>query len=104
MTLATPSAFVPLPSSASLPEPDGELTVAGQITRDYLKRYEQRRQAGLHNGPPLKGLRMYLYQWHMDRDASNRASQQRSVFYETSGAAGVQTAPAAADGGGADAE
>jgi hypothetical protein len=74
------------------------------ITRDYLKRYEQRRQAGLHNGAPLKGLRMYLYQWHMDRDASNRASPQRSVFYETSGAAGVQTAPAAADGGGADAE
>ena len=26
---------------------------------------------------------MYLYQWHMDRDASNRQSPQRSVFYET---------------------
>ena len=38
MTLATPSAFTPLPSSDSLPEPDGELTVAGQITRDYLTR------------------------------------------------------------------
>ena len=38
MTLATPSAFTPLPSSDSLPEPDGELTIAGQITRDYLTR------------------------------------------------------------------
>lgn len=77
------------------------------ITRDYLRRYEQRREAGLHHGPPLRGLRMYLYEWHMDRDASNRASPERLVFYETRGATGVvATAATGSDaiGGDADAE
>jgi hypothetical protein len=63
------------------------------ITRDYLKRYEQRRQAGLHNGPPLKGLRMYQFTWQMDRDASNAASPMKALFFETDGAKGVEAKP-----------
>ena len=110
--LQKPEYFAPLPSrfmrlqmlKGLEEERKGRPQHLAAITRDYLQRYEQRRKAGLHNGPPLKGLRMYLYQWQMNRDASNRASPQRTVFYETSGAVGVQTAPAAADGGGADAE
>src|SRR5215213_2617178 len=37
-----------------------------RVFGDYLRRYERRRAAGLHQGPALKGLRAYETVWTMD--------------------------------------
>jgi glucosyl-dolichyl phosphate glucuronosyltransferase len=39
--------------------------------RDCLDRYEQRRRAGLHDGAPLDGVRLYEMRWTLQPDASN---------------------------------
>ena len=54
-----------------------------RVLRDYLDRYERRRAAGLHQGPPLKGVRLYELYWTMDRSASNVATPERkTLVYE----------------------
>ena len=53
------------------------------MLRDYLARYERRRAAGEHDGPPLRGVRVYENGWLMDRDASNVATpERRTLLYE----------------------
>jgi hypothetical protein len=68
-----------------------------RVFGDYLRRYEQRRRAGLHHGPALKGLRAYEVVWTMDRTASNvRTPDRRTVLYESPATgAGPASAPAA---------
>jgi len=39
--------------------------------RDCLDRYEERRRAGLHDGEPLAGVRLYEMQWTLQPDAAN---------------------------------
>src|SRR5262249_10968120 len=39
--------------------------------RDCLDRYEERRRAGLHDGAPLEGVRLYEMRWTLHPDASN---------------------------------
>jgi glycosyltransferase involved in cell wall biosynthesis len=39
--------------------------------RDCLDRYEERRRAGLHDGAPLDGVRLYEMRWALQSDASN---------------------------------
>ena len=39
--------------------------------RDCLDRYEERRRAGLHDGAPLEGVRLYEMRWTLQPDASN---------------------------------
>jgi len=41
--------------------------------RDCLDRYEERRRAGLHDGAPLDGVRLYEMRWTLRPDASNVA-------------------------------
>ena len=54
------------------------------LCHDYLARYEQRRLAGLHQGPPLKGLRLYRYEWTIQPDAANAATPDRvTLIYDT---------------------
>jgi len=38
---------------------------------DCLRRYEQRRLAGGHRGPPLRGIRLYRVSWRLDPWARN---------------------------------
>lgn len=38
-----------------------------EAIRDCLRRYEQRRRAGLHSGPALRGVRLYKVEWRIDR-------------------------------------
>lgn len=38
---------------------------------DCLRRYEKLRLAGLHEGPPLQGMRLYEEQWQIDARAEN---------------------------------
>lgn len=42
-----------------------------QALRDCLVRYERLRLAGLHDGPPLRGLKIYELEWKLDPKASN---------------------------------
>jgi len=50
---------------------------AGSETRvraaleDILRRYEARRAAGRHRGPPLKAIRLYSVSWDLEPDAAN---------------------------------
>lgn len=99
--LEKPAYFAPLPSRFMRLHMLRGIKEAGQgkpahlenITRDYLKRYDERRTAGLHNGPPLKGLRLYEFSWQTDKDASNAASPKKTLFFETAGAKGVEAKP-----------
>jgi len=53
--------------------------------RDTLARYELRRIAGLHNGPPLRGIRLYALKWRLDTSAHNRdRPDERKLLYEVS--------------------
>lgn len=61
------------------------------ITADYLTRYEERRKAGLHSGPPLKGLRMYQFHWTMVLDGSNADKPDLSLMYQTDSVKGIVT-------------
>ena len=42
-----------------------------QALRDCLRRYERRRRAGLHDGPALRGIRLYRLTWELVPGASN---------------------------------
>lgn len=47
---------------------DGRLR---QALADILRRYEIRREAGEHEGPPLRGLRLYTVTWDLEPYAAN---------------------------------
>ena len=54
-----------------------------KLLRDYLDRYERRRARHLHDGPPLKGIRLYELYWTMDRGATNvDRPERRTLVYE----------------------
>jgi len=42
-----------------------------QALLDCLRRYERRRRAGLHDGPALRGMRLYQLTWALLPGASN---------------------------------
>lgn len=53
------------------------------VLRGYLDRYERRRAAGAHRGPPLAGIRLYELYWTMDRSARNVTTpERRTLVYE----------------------
>lgn len=56
--------------NAMLQAPDGRARVATALA-DCLARYERRRRAGEHDGPPLSGLRLYHAHWRLDPAARN---------------------------------
>lgn len=43
----------------------------GDALRDVLRRYEERRRAGHHDGPALQGLKLYRFYWKLDPWARN---------------------------------
>jgi len=54
------------------------------LCREYLDRYEARRVAGLHNGPPLRGLRLYRYEWTLEPTAANAATPDHvTLIYDS---------------------
>lgn len=52
------------------PQSDSLLRVG---VRDVAQRYERLRQAGRHDGPPLRSLRLYAAHWRILPDARNAA-------------------------------
>lgn len=54
-----------------------------KVLGDYLRHYEKRRAAGLHDGPPLVGIRLYERYWTMSYRATNAAAPDRTtLLYE----------------------
>lgn len=43
-----------------------------RAARDCLRRYERRRLAGLHDGPPLKSVRLYEAIWRFEKWTGDR--------------------------------
>ena len=50
--------------------------------RDCLDRYEERRRAGLHDGEPLAGVRLYEMQWTLQPDAANAETPDSRRFID----------------------
>jgi hypothetical protein len=55
-----------------------QMSTAGDATRrmteaveNCLDRYERLRGNGVHDGPPLRAMRLYLFHWRLRDDASN---------------------------------
>lgn len=63
----------------------GKFTRQEAVTRNTLAHYEKRRKAGEHNGPPLKAIRLYRFDWKMDRDATNARKPDRVTLLYDSG-------------------
>ena len=50
---------------------------------DVYARYERRRTAGRHEGPPLSAVRLYQLRWALDADARNAQHPDvRELLYE----------------------
>jgi hypothetical protein len=50
---------------------------------DVYARYERRRKAGDHDGPPLQAVRLYRLQWTLQPDAGNAMEPDaRALVYE----------------------
>ena len=63
------------------------------VTRNTLAHYEKRRNAGEHHGPPLKAIRLYQFDWTMDKDASNAKKPDRvTLLYDSADPAAAQRA------------
>jgi hypothetical protein len=46
--------------------------------RDTLERYEARRKAGLHDGPPLRAIRLREQRWRLSASGANRDRPEAS--------------------------
>jgi hypothetical protein len=51
-------------------QPGNETKVHAALT-DILRRYEERRIAGRHDGPAFRGLRLYSLAWDLEPNAAN---------------------------------
>jgi hypothetical protein len=55
-----------------------------EAVRDVLARYERRRTEGRHDGPRLRGARLYEVAWTLRPDASNvERPERRTLLVET---------------------
>ena len=97
--LSDPAYFAPMPlhfqrltfGALKKPSPRRE-----KVLGDYLRRYEQLRTAGRHDGPPIVGIRLYERYWDMDRYATNaRRPDRTTLLYEYRPGASPTPAPAA---------
>ncbi len=53
------------------------------MLRDYLAYYERLRAAGKHDGPRLRGVRLYEVHWELDRQARTAGQPgKRTLLYE----------------------
>lgn len=53
-----------------------------ELLKDSLSRYEARRVAALHHGPPLRAIRLYRMEWSLDSDARNIDAPDRRQLLE----------------------
>ena len=53
----------------------GDARQAESVTQGLLTLYENRRKAHLHDGPPLKSIRLYQVTWLMNKDATEESKR-----------------------------
>ena len=84
--LRDPKYFAPMPAiyqRLNFQRAAGRPGLRDPMLADYLRRYEQLRLAGRHDGPKLKGIRLYEWLWTMNADASNaRSPDRQTLLYE----------------------
>jgi hypothetical protein len=51
--------------------PEQRQRLLNEACHDFLVQYEMLRRAGYHDGPPLRGIRLYQLQWQLDPHAQN---------------------------------
>lgn len=51
--------------------PEQRKRLLNEACHDFLVQYERLRRAGYHDGPPLRGIRLYQLQWQLDPQAPN---------------------------------
>jgi hypothetical protein len=62
----------------------GKTAKQAMVARETLKHYEQRRQAKQHDGPPLQAIRLYRFDWKMNKDATNAKQPDRvTLLYDS---------------------
>ncbi len=59
------------PANALVDQYSADLTAAGPALQAALDRYDELRLAGQHDGPPLRGMRLYGVGWDLQADAGN---------------------------------
>ena len=83
VVLLDPAYFAPMPLNyqrLNFRRAAGRANLRDRILEDYLRRYDHLRTTGRHDGPPLKGVRLYEWYWMMDRHAGNAASPERKTL------------------------
>jgi len=60
--------------------PEMRQQMLNEALLDSLQRYEERRLAGRHDGPPLQGMRLYGVQWQLDARAENADHPDQRVL------------------------
>jgi hypothetical protein len=84
--LRDPKYFAPMPAiyqRLNFQRAASRANIRDRMLADYLKRYEQLLAAGKHDGPPLKGIRLYEWYWTMDLRAGNaNAPDRKTLLYE----------------------
>jgi hypothetical protein len=53
------------------PDPEKRQELLDEAARNSLLQYKRLRQAGRHDGPPLRGVRLYQLQWQLNPRADN---------------------------------
>lgn len=67
---------------------DAERRVTAAVA-NALERYERQRAIGQHDGPALRAMRLYLFEWRLDPDARNvDTPDRRQLIAEVRPAAG----------------
>lgn len=51
---------------------------AKQVMRDYMRVYESRRIAGLHNGPPMEEIYLYDVTWKLRPDGNRQSKPSKA--------------------------
>ena len=82
--IAGPETEIPLwearytaPAGAMVDQYSDNPTAAGPALQAALDRYDKLRFAGLHDGPPLRGIRWYRVEWDLQADAGNVGQPDR---------------------------
>lgn len=104
--LTDPAYFAPLPphyQKIAISRVARRESKRDAMLSDYLDYYERLRADGRHNGPRLRGVRLYEYYWDLDKQARNTAAPDRRTLlheYDREGqrspATAATTSPATA--------
>ncbi len=67
----------------SKPNPEKRSQLLNEALLDSMKRYEKLRLAGLHDGPPLQGMRLYQTEQQLNAQTENAdQSEHRELIAE----------------------